>query len=70
MQQYINLLTSVTSNGVERAIKLSFEINVYRSTMGEDALILTSVNNDIIEEIIDIFATKPPRRMLLLNPLF
>ena len=43
--------------------------------MGEDrfnALILMYVNNDIeinIEEIIDIFATKHPRRMLLLNPL-
>ena len=45
--------------------------------MGEERfnaliLILMYVNNDIeinIEEIIDIFATKHPRRMLLLNPL-
>ena len=74
----INLLplTSVTSSGVERAnSSLRFVKNAFRSTMGEDrlnALILMYVNNDIeinIEEIIDIFATKHPRRMLLSNPL-
>ena len=70
------LLTSVTSSGVERAnSSLRFVKNAFRSTMGEDrfnALILMYVNNDIeinIEEIIDIFATKHPRRMLLSNPL-
>ena len=43
--------------------------------MGEDrfkVFVLMYVNNDIeldIEETIDIFARKHPRRMLLLNPL-
>jgi len=73
---YHLLLTSVTASGVERAnSNLRFIKNAFRSTMGDDrfnALILMYIHKDIeldIEKIIDSFAQRNPRRMLLLNPL-
>ena len=70
------LLTSVTSAGVERANSaLKFVKNAFRSTMGEDrfnALVLMYVHKDIeldLDKIIDIFARRHPRRMILFNPL-
>ena len=70
------LLTSVTSAGVERANSaLKFVKNAFRSSMGEDrfnALVLMYVHKDIeldLDKIIDIFARRHPRRMVLFNPL-
>lgn len=70
------LLTSVTSSGVERAnSSLKFIKTASRSTMGEDrfnALILLYVHKDIpidAESVVDMFARKHARRMLLGNPL-
>lgn len=75
---YLLLLTSVTSSSVERAnSSLKFIKNPLRSTMGEDmfnALLLLYVHKDIhidnhINKIVDKFAVKNPRKMMLLNPL-
>lgn len=75
---YLLLLTSVTSSSVERANSyLKFIKNPLRSTMGEDrfnALLLRYVHKDIhidnhINKIVDKFAVKNPRKMMLLNPL-
>ena len=73
---HILLLKSVTACGVERANStLRFVKTAFRSTMGEDrfnALMLMNVHRDIDldpEAIIDKYAMKHPRRMLLLNPL-
>ena len=70
------MLTSVTSAGVEIANSaLKFVKNAFRSTMGEDrfnALVLMYVHKDIeldLDKIIDIFARRHPRRMILFNPL-
>ena len=72
----ILFLTSVTSCGVERANStLKFIKNSMHSTMGEDrfnALVLLYVHKDIDideNEIVDMYASRHPRRMLLLNPL-
>lgn len=70
------LLTSVTASSVERAnSSLRFVKNSFRSSMSEDrfnALVLLFVHKDIdidIQAVLDMFARKYPRRMLLLNPL-
>lgn len=70
------LLTSVTSAGVERSnSSLKFIKNPHRSTMGQsrfNALMLLFIHRDIkldIEEIVNIYARKYPRRMLLIDPL-
>ena len=73
---HILLLTSVTACSVERAnSSLRFVKSCFRSTMNEDrfnALILLFVHKDIkldIDDIINAYARKHPRRMTLLNPL-
>ena len=75
---HLLLLTSVTASGVERAnSSLKFIKNASRSTMGEDrfnALILMYEHYDFnrkldIESIIDKYAKRHQRKMLLLNPL-
>ncbi|WAR24223.1 P52K-like protein [Mya arenaria] len=70
------LLTSVTSAGVERSnSSWKFIKNPHRSTMGQsrfNALMLLFIHRDIkldIEEIVNIYARKYPRRMLLIDPL-
>ena len=75
------LLCPVTSAGVERAnTSLRYTKNVYRSTMLEErlnALILLFVHRDIhldydknlIIKIINMYATKHPRRMMFVNAL-
>jgi len=70
-------LTSVKSSSVERAnSSLKYIKNPLRSTMGEDrfnALLLMYVHKDIqidINKIVDKFAGKHPRKMMLTNPLF
>ena len=70
------LLTSVTSSGVERSnSSLKFIKNTRRSSMGEDrlnALLLLYVHKDIVinyDSIIDTFARRNPRKMLLLDPM-
>lgn len=69
-------LTSVTSASVERSnSSLKFIKNSQRSTIGEDrfnALMLLYIHRDIkldLDKIVDLYATKYPRRMLLLDPL-
>ena len=73
---HLLLLTSVSASGVERAnFSLKFIKNASRSTMGEDrfnALILMYEHYDLeldSESIIDKYAKRHPRKMLLLNPL-
>ena len=76
---HLLLLTSVSASGVERAksanSSLKFIKNASRSTMGEDrfnALILMYEHYDLeldIESIIDKYAKRHTRKMLLLNPL-
>jgi len=73
---YLLLLTSVKSSSVERAnSSLKYIKNPLRSTMGEDrfnALLLMYVHKDIqidINKIVDKFAGKHPRKMMLINPL-
>ena len=73
---HLLLLTSVTVAGVERAnSSLRFVKSDFISTMGEDrfnALILLFIHQDFsldIDTIIDTYARKRPRRMLLLNSL-
>ena len=73
---YLMLLTSVTCSSAERAnSSLKYMKNRLRSTMGEDrfnSLLLLYVHKDIeldIDNIIDRFATKNPRKMLLINLL-
>ena len=73
---HLLLLTSVIASGVERAnSSLKFIKNASRSPMGEDrfnALILMYEHYDLeldIESIIDKYAKRHPRKMLLLNPL-
>jgi len=70
------LLTPVTSAGVERANSaLKFIKTVHRHTMSQDrfnALVLLFVHRDIVldyKRIINMFANRHPRRMLLLDPL-
>jgi hypothetical protein len=70
------LVTPVTTATVERSnSSLRFVKNVYRSTMGEDrlnALLLLFIHRDIeldYEKIVDMFARRNARRMLLINPL-
>ena len=72
----ILLVTAVTSATVERSNStLKFIKNPYRNSMKQDrltALILLYIHRDIsldYDKIIDIYATRHPRRMLLLNPL-
>ncbi|XP_064639798.1 52 kDa repressor of the inhibitor of the protein kinase-like [Lineus longissimus] len=72
----IILTFSATSASVERTNSaLSFVKNTYRSTMGEDrfnALVLLFVHRDIpldYGEIINMYASRHPRRMLFANPL-
>ena len=73
---HVLLVTAVTSAGVERSnSSLRFVKNVYRSTMGEDrlnALLLVFVHRDILldyNKVIDLYASRHPRRMLFINPL-
>ena len=73
---HLLLLTSASASGVERAnSSLKFIKNASRSIMGEDrfnALILMYEHYDLeldIESIIDKYAKRHPRKMLLLNPL-
>ena len=70
------LLTAVTTCSVERAnSSLRFVKNHFRSMMSEDrlnALVLLFIHKDIkinINSIIDMYANKHPRRMLLQHPL-
>ena len=70
------LLTSVTSSATERAnSSFIFIKNVMRSTMGEDrlnALLLLYVHRDIklnYDKIIDDYAQRNPRKMVLMNPV-
>ena len=70
------LVTPVTTATVERSnSSLRFVKNVYRNTMGEDrlnALLLLFIHRDIeldYEKIVDMFARRNARRMLLINPL-
>jgi hAT family C-terminal dimerisation region len=72
---HILLLTSVTSCDMERAnSSLRFVKSCFRGTMSEDrfnALILLFVHKDIdldIDAVINIYARRHPRRMVLLNP--
>ena len=72
----ILLLIPVTSASVERSnSSLKFIKTPLRATMGEErlnALMLLFVHKDIhidINKIIDLFANRHPRRMLLINPL-
>ena len=67
------LLTSVTASSVERAnSSLRLVKNCFRSSMSEDrfnALVLLFVHKDIdidILTVLDMYARKYPRRMLLL----
>ena len=70
------LLTSVTASGVERANSaLKFVKTAFRSTMGEDrinALVLMYMQRDVklnYDNIINMYAQRHPRRMILFNPL-
>ncbi|KAK3104654.1 hypothetical protein FSP39_007252 [Pinctada imbricata] len=70
------LLTSVTSSSVERAnSSLRFIKGYLRTTMSEDrfnSLMLLFIHRDImvdIEKVIDTFARRNPRRMMLQSPL-
>lgn len=72
----IILLQPATSASVERANSALKRVKTeLRSTMCQDrfnALILMHVHRDIkldINKIIDIFASKHPRRMMLVNPM-
>ena len=72
----ILVIIPATSATVERANSaLRYAKNVYRSSMKEprlNALILMYVHRDIkldFEQIIDMYALRHPRRMLLVNPL-
>ena len=70
------LLTSIASSSTERAnSSLKLIKNVMRSTMGEDrlnALLLLYVHRDIkldYDKIIDDYARRNPRKMVLMNPV-
>jgi len=70
------LVTPVTTATVERSnSSLRFVKNVYRSTMDEyrlNALLLLFIHRDIeldYDKVVDIFARRNTRRMLLINPL-
>jgi hypothetical protein len=70
------LLTSVTSSSTERVnSSLKLIKNGMRSTMGEDqlnALLLLYVHRDIkldYDQIIDDYARRTPRKMVLMNPV-
>ena len=71
------LLTKVaTSGSVERANSTLRHVKTdFRSMMGEErlnALLLVHIHRDIFLEynkVIDMYAFKYPRRMLLINPL-
>lgn len=72
----VTLLAPVSSATVERANSaLKFVKSDRRSTMGEErlnALLLLFIHRDIpvdVDEVVDIFAKKHPRRMRLLDPL-
>ena len=69
------LVTPVTTATVERSnSSLRFIKNAYRSTMSEErlnALLLLFIHRDIeldYNKIVDIFALRNARRMLLINP--
>ena len=70
------LLTSVTSSSTERAnSSLKLIKNVMRGTVGEDrlnAVLLLYVHRDIkldYDKIIDDYARRNPRKMVLMNPV-
>ena len=72
----ILLIIPATSATVERANSaLRYVKNFYRSSMSEsrlNALILMYIHRDIkldFERIIDMYASRHPRRMLFINPL-
>ena len=72
----IILTTPATSDSVERANSaLRYVKTDFRSTMSEDrfnALLLLYVHSDIkldYKKIIDMYAMRYPRRMVLKNPL-
>ena len=73
---YLLQLVAVSSSGVERGNSyLKYIKRASRSTMGEDrlnALLLLYVHRDIeinVDEVVDMYARRHPRRMLFLNPL-
>jgi len=70
------MLTPITTCTVERSnSSLRFVKTVYRSNMGQErlnALLLLFIHRDIelnYEKVVDIFARRNNRRMLLINPL-
>jgi len=70
------MLTPITTCTVERSnFSLRFVKTVYRSNMGQErlnALLLLFIHRDIelnYEKVVDIFARRNNRRMLLINPL-
>ena len=70
------LTTAATSASVERANSASLHVKIdFRSMIGEDrlnALLLVHIHRDIFldhNKIIDTYASKFPRRMLLIIPL-
>lgn len=72
----VTLLAPVSSATVERANSaLKFVKSDRRSTMGQErlnALLLLFVHQDVhvdVDEVVDVFAKKHPRRMRLQNPL-
>jgi len=73
---HLLLLTSVTSCTVETVnSSLRFVKSCFRGAMSEDrfnALVLLFVHKDIeldMDAVIDMYARRHPRRMILLNPL-
>ena len=73
---HLLLVAPVTSASVERAnSSLDFVLTDRRSTMGQDRLndlILLYAHKDIqldYEQLVDTFAARLPRRMLLRDPL-
>ena len=73
---HILSITPVTVSSTERANSaLKFIKSDRRSTMGQDrlnALLLLYVHKDIVldyEAVIDLYASRYPRRMVLVNPL-
>ena len=72
----ILLTTAATSASVERAYSALRHVKTdFRSVMGEEhlnGLLLVCIHRDIFldyDKIIDVYASRYPRMMLLINPL-
>ena len=72
----ILLTTAATSARVERAYSALRHVKTdFRSVMGEEhlnGLLLVCIHRDIFldyDKIIDVYASRYPRMMLLINPL-